>query len=154
MKLQESSENYLENILILQLRQGEVHSIDLANEMNFSKPSISRAVHLLADNGYLEIEDDGRLVLTDLGENTAAHVYQRHLTLQQFLLHLQVDAETAAQDACRMEHVISQETFDAIRNWLTECGIDHPQATPESIFAYNKRLIEAQREQPESESQV
>lgn len=114
MKLAESSEHYLENILILQARKGEVRSIDIAQSMGYSKPSVSRAVHLLKDNGYLSMDVNSIIRLTDKGIKEAKRIYERHIFLREMLLHLGVNDETAAADACRMEHVISPETFDKL----------------------------------------
>lgn len=118
MKLAESTENYLENILILQNRLGEVRSIDIAVEMGFSKPSVSRAVHLLADNGYLIFEENGSIKLTDKGMASASSVYERHLFLHDLLVHFGVSEDVAAEDACRIEHVISEETFLRMKEYF------------------------------------
>jgi len=115
MNIQESGENYLETILILQTKKPEVRSIDIVNELGYSKPSISRAVSILKKNGYINIDDLGNITLTDSGNTIASRMYERHQTLTEYLIVLGVTPETAAQDACRMEHIISQETFDKIR---------------------------------------
>lgn len=115
MKMQESGEDYLEMILMLSKKQGYVRSIDVARGLGFSKPSVSRAIHLLERNGYIRIDGDGTLLLTDFGRETAERIYDRHQTLTNYLIQLGVPAETAAQDACRMEHVISQESFECIK---------------------------------------
>lgn len=115
MVLQESGENYLETILILSERLDRVRSVDVANELGFSKPSISRAVSLLRQNGYLTVDGAGGLHLTETGRDVASHVYERHQVLSQALAALGVDADTAVQDACRIEHIISQESFDKIK---------------------------------------
>lgn len=115
MILQESGENYLETILILSERLERVHSVDVANELGFSKPSISRAVSLLRKNGYITVDGDYSLHLTEQGMEIASRVYERHQVLSQALVALGVDADTAAQDACRIEHVISQKSFDKIK---------------------------------------
>lgn len=115
MILQESGENYLETILILSERLERVHSVDVANELGFSKPSISRAVGLLRKNGYITVDGDYSLHLTEQGMEIASRVYERHQVLSQALVALGVDADTAAQDACRIEHVISQKSFDKIK---------------------------------------
>ena len=106
MKIQESAENYLEAILVLTQKNGQVRSIDVAHYTGFSKPSISRAVGLLRDNGY---------GLTESGMQIATSIYERHTVLTAFLTALGVDAETAAEDACRIEHVLSEETFDKLK---------------------------------------
>ena len=141
MKLQESAENYLENILILGMEQDVVRSIDLANAMQFSKPSVSRAVHLLEDHGMLTIDSDGELLLTEAGEAYAVRVYQRHLALMCWLQSLGVDRQVAARDACRMEHVLSDESFDAIHSDLERRGVLHPEATQESLTAWHNEMI-------------
>ncbi|NLP13781.1 MAG: metal-dependent transcriptional regulator [Clostridium sp.] len=115
MKIQESAENYLETILILQQRNGQVRSIDIANEMNFSKPSISYAMKQLRENGYIEMDDQGYITLTDRGMEIAECIYERHKLLTGYLIALGVDEETAKEDACRIEHVISQKSFEKIK---------------------------------------
>lgn len=118
IKIQESGENYLETILILSQKQDNVRSVDIARELGFSKPSISRAIHILQDNGYLKIDASGLILLTEKGRNTAECIYDRHLTLTKCLQALGVSAETAAQDACRIEHIISQESFECLKQHL------------------------------------
>lgn len=111
LKIQESAENYLEAILVLTQKNGQVRSIDVAHYTGFSKPSISRAVGLLRDNGYVSIDQNGLLGLTESGMQIATSIYERHTVLTAFLTALGVDAETAAEDACRIEHVLSEETI-------------------------------------------
>lgn len=118
MKLQESGENYLETILILQERKKEVRSIDIATELGFSKPSISRAVNLLKTNGYINVDGAGLITFTPAGEAVAQSMYDRHKTLTDYLSLLGVDRDTAAKDACRIEHIISQQTFEKIKEHL------------------------------------
>ena len=121
MKIQESAENYLETILVLSKRKSDVHSIDIVNELGFSKPSISRAVNLLKDNGYIEICNNGCITLTEKGKDIAEQTYERHLLIKSFLIALGVDNEVATNDACRIEHVISPESFGQIKEhyeWL------------------------------------
>ena len=115
MHLQESGEMYLETILILSEKSPFVRSVDVADYMHFSKPSISRAVNLLKDNGYLNVGADGGLTLTDAGREVAETIYERHRVLTAMLIALGVDPEIAAEDACKMEHDISNETFAAIK---------------------------------------
>ena len=115
MKIQESAENYLEAILVLTQKNGQVRSIDVAHYTGFSKPSISRAVGLLRDNGYVSIDQNGLLGLTESGMQIASSIYERHTVLTAFLTALGVDAETAAEDACRIEHVLSEEAFDNLK---------------------------------------
>ncbi len=115
MKIHESAENYIETIYMLKRRQGEVRSIDIANELEFSKPSVSIAMKNLRENGYIEVDHTGYISLTDAGLEIAERMYERHTLLTEFLTGLGVDAETAAEDACRIEHVISAESFEAIK---------------------------------------
>ena len=115
MKIQESAENYLETLLVLQQRNGQVRSIDIVNELNFSKPSVSIAMKNLRENGYVEMDQGGLLTLTDKGRAIAETIYERHTLISRWLIHLGVDPKVAAEDACRMEHVISAETFEALK---------------------------------------
>ena len=115
MKIQESAENYLETILILQRRNGSVRSVDIGNELSFSKPSVSVAMKNLRENGYIEMAANGFITLTDKGRVIAETMYERHTMLSDWLIRLGVDAKTAVRDACRMEHVISAETFEALK---------------------------------------
>lgn len=115
MKIQESAENYLEAILVLTQRNGQVRSIDVAHYTGFSKPSISRAVGLLRDNGFVSIDQNGLLCLTEAGLKIAETIYERHTVLTELLTMLGVSPETAAEDACRIEHVISTETFEKLK---------------------------------------
>ncbi len=115
MHLQESGEMYLETIYILSLRGKGVRAVDVAEYMGFSKPSVSRAVGLLRSGGYLELDESGFLVLTEEGRRVAGKTYERHLFLTDFFVSIGVSAETAAQDACRIEHDISDETFEAMK---------------------------------------
>ena len=115
MKIQESAENYLEAILVLMQKNGQVRSIDVAHYTGFSKPSISRAVGLLRDNGYVSIDQNGLLGLTESGLKIAETIYERHQLLSSWLTTLGVDPKVAEEDACRIEHVISPESFEAIK---------------------------------------
>lgn len=115
MKIQESAENYLETILILKNKNGAVRSIDIANELGFSKPSVSVAMKNLRENGYIEVDSSGYITLLDSGRRIAEKIYERHTTLSKWLVSLGVDAKTAAEDACRIEHIISNESFEAIK---------------------------------------
>ncbi len=115
LKIQESAENYLEAILMLGVHKGEVHSVDIAAKLEVSKPSVSVAMKKLRENGYIQMSGEGHIRLTELGREIAERIYERHTFLTQWLTSLGVDPQIAAQDACRMEHVISAETFDAIR---------------------------------------
>ena len=120
MKIHESAENYLEAILILNRRNGDVHAIDIAAELNFSKPSVSIAMKKLRENDYVEINELGHITLTPAGQEIAERIYERHTFLSAWLISLGVDPIIAAEDACRMEHVISAETFDAIRTFVRD----------------------------------
>lgn len=115
MNLQESGEMYLETIYILSKRMSGVRAIDVCEYMGYSKPSVSRAVGLLKNGGYLTVEDNGYLRLTEEGLFVANKMYERHITLAGFLTRLGVSPDVAAEDACKMEHVISDESFDAIK---------------------------------------
>lgn len=115
MKIQESAENYLETILILQNRKGAVRSIDIVNEMDFSKPSVSVAMKNLRENGYIEMDKNSYITLTDKGRVIAERTYERHTLFSDWLTALGVSPAVAAEDACRIEHVISVETFEAIK---------------------------------------
>lgn len=116
MHLQESGEMYLETIYILTKKNHDVRSLDVAEYMNFSKPSVSRAVSLLRQGGYITVDSDGYLHLTDLGGQIATKIYERHTLLTEFLIQLGVDQETAEADACKIEHDISDKSFEAIKN--------------------------------------
>lgn len=115
MNLQESGEMYLESVYVLTQKIGNVRSLDVAEYMGFSKPSVSRAVGLLKEGGYLVSDGNGYLVLTALGEERARKIYERHTILSEVLVAIGVDPKIAAEDACRIEHIISDETFDAIK---------------------------------------
>ncbi len=116
--LKESGENYLETILILKERKGSVRSIDIANELGYTKPSVSRAVKILADKGLLVMDPGGELVLTDKGLEIANAIYERHRILSEFFVTvLGVDKSLADEDACRIEHVISDESFSKIKEF-------------------------------------
>ena len=115
MKIHESAENYLETILMLKERNGNVRAIDIANELEFSKPSVSVAMKNLRTNGYIQVDDSGSINLLPEGEKIAREVYEKHTLLTQYLINLGVPAEIAAEDACRIEHVISRESFEALK---------------------------------------
>ena len=117
MQIRESAENYLETILILSQRKGkgEVRSIDIVNELEFSKPSVSVAMKNLRENGYITVDKNGYIRLTDKGLEIAEKMYERHTLLSQWLIKLGVDEKVAVEDACRMEHVISAKSFAAIK---------------------------------------
>ena len=115
MKIQESAENYLEAILIVQQRNGYVRSIDIAAELNFSKASVSVAMKNLRENDYISIDDGGMISLMPKGKEIAEKIYERHTLLTEWLIRLGVSPNIAAEDACRMEHVVSEESFTAIK---------------------------------------
>jgi len=115
LKIHESAENYLETILVLSQKQAHVRSIDIANEMDFSKPSVSVAMRNLREGNLIRTDDNGYIHLTDAGREIAETIYERHTLLSQWLMFLGVDEETASEDACRIEHVLSPKTFDAIK---------------------------------------
>ena len=118
MKIQESAENYLEAIFILKKRKGYVRSIDVAAELGYTKPSVSRAMKLLRENDYISVAADGTLNLTDTGQAIAEQMYERHTFLVQFLMDLGLDERIAREDACRIEHVISEETFERLKLFI------------------------------------
>ena len=120
MSIRESGEMYLETILILSRSSSEVHSIDVADYMNVSKPSVSRAVGILKNAGYIVTGKDNSLVLTDMGLEAAERIYDRHITIAEMLRSLGVSEENAVYDACKMEHDISEETFLAFKKHLNE----------------------------------
>lgn len=115
MSLKESGEMYLESIYILSCEKSSVRSTDVAEYMGFSKPSVSRAVGLLKKHGYIEVDANGFITPTHAGQELAEKIFERHTVLSGILMSLGVDSEIAAEDACRIEHVISDSTFDAIK---------------------------------------
>lgn len=122
MKIQRSGEDYLETIYILQQRTGHVRSIDIATEMNYSKPSVSKGMSILRELGYIIMEPDGQIKLTESGEKRAKEVYSRHLVIREFFIRkLGVDASVAEMDACKVEHVISEETYLRLKDFMGEC---------------------------------
>ena len=118
MHLQESGEMYLESIYLLLQNNARVRSIDICEYMSFSKPSVSRAVGLLKNGGFINISDEGFITLTEIGLATAKKVFERHTVITNFLQSIGVSKETAADDACRIEHVISDESFNALKKQL------------------------------------
>lgn len=115
MKIQESAEDYLEAILAIREKKGTARSIDVAHHLNYSKPSVSRAMSMLRENGYVTMDKDGLLDLTDAGMAIASRIYERHRLLTEWLTALGVSPEVAAEDACRIEHDISEETFARLK---------------------------------------
>ena len=128
MKTQESMENYLETIYVLDKKTGYVRSVDVATELGFSKPSISNAMKKLKSEGYVEIEDKGRIVLTEKGKAVAEGTYERHCVISHWLMHIGVSKETALEDACRMEHIISEETFERMKAHHNKWHEIYPEA--------------------------
>ncbi len=115
MKIHQSAENYLETILMITNRNGSCRSIDIANELGFSKPSVSVAMKNLRENGYIDVMGDGKILLLEPGRKVAEELYERHTVLTRAFMALGVEKETASEDACKIEHIISEETFEAIR---------------------------------------
>lgn len=118
MKIHESAENYLEAILMIQKEKGAVRSIDVAHKLSFSKPSVSRAVSLLRENGYINMSRDGLLELTEEGRVIAESMYERHTFISRWLMSLGIPEEVALEDACRMEHDISDITFQKLKELI------------------------------------
>ena len=117
MTVRESGEMYLEAILVLAKKSGYVRSIDVSEYLGYSKPSVSRAMGILREGGYILMEKDGAITLTDSGKKLAETIYERHTVLSDLLIRLGVDEKTATDDACRIEHVISDESFQAIKQY-------------------------------------
>ena len=120
MRIQESGEMYLETILLLSQKSGHVRAIDVGEEMGYSKPSVSRAMGLLKNGGFIVVDADGAITLTDAGREIAEKIYARHTLLTKFLISLGVDEETASEDACKMEHSIGDASFEAIQKFAEE----------------------------------
>ena len=120
MKTQESTENYLETIYILSQSGEPVRSIYIVNELEFTRPSVSVAMKHLRENGLIEIDDDGYITLTESGQKIAASVYERHILISDWLIFLGVDKKTAVSDACKMEHSMSEKSFEAIKKHIEE----------------------------------
>ena len=118
MKVPESAENYLETILVLSLKGDKVRSIDIVNELEYSKPSVSVAMKNLRTKGYILVDDEGYITLTGKGRKIADSMYERHVAISDWLMFLGVDKKTAVHDACKMEHVMSEKSFLAIKNHI------------------------------------
>ncbi|MBE6116092.1 MAG: metal-dependent transcriptional regulator [Erysipelotrichaceae bacterium] len=118
MRLQESGEMYLETILILSQRMENVRAIDIGEEMGYSKPSVSRALKILKENSYINVDKNGYITLSKTGQEIAEKIYERHQVLSEILIKLGIDPEIAIEDACRMEHVISDTSFEAIKKYI------------------------------------
>ncbi len=121
MRLQESGQMYLETILVLTRQMPAVRSIDIVEHMGYSKPSVSRAVGLLKNGGFISVDEDGHITLTDTGREVAEKIYERHTVLTAWLVKIGVDPGTAAEDACRMEHTISDASIAAIKRFVEAC---------------------------------
>ena len=121
MNKTESREDYLETILLLMRKNGGVRSIDISNELNYSKASISRAVGILKENNYISVDRSGQITFTEEGQKRAEAVYDRHITIKSFLKDIVgISSETAERDACKIEHIISDESFEKIKKMVTE----------------------------------
>lgn len=117
MHILQSGEDYLERILMLQKEKGSVRAIDIANSMNYSKPSVSVALKKLKSNGFIEVNDDGIITLTEEGKQKAINVFDRHTIITKFLLHIGVSNDVALKDACKIEHNLSEETFAKLKDF-------------------------------------
>ncbi len=118
MALQESGEMYLETIYVLSEKKGAVRSLDIAEYMDFSKPSVSRAVKLLREGEYISVDKNGYITLTESGKSVAVKIFERHTFLRNLLVSIGVDEQTASADACKLEHSISDESFEALKNYI------------------------------------
>ena len=118
MSIQESGEMYLETIFVLSQKGNPVRSIDISEHMGYSKPSVSRAMGILRSGGYILVDKEGHIILTESGDRVARKIYERHTILSKMLRQLGVDEKTAAEDACKMEHAISDESLEAIRKHM------------------------------------
>ena len=119
MSLQESGEMYLESIFMLSKRSDSVHAIDISEYLGYTKPSVSRAMGILKKDGYIVVEANGHITLTEKGRAVAEEMYERHTVLTEFLMKLGVDEETASADACKIEHVISNRSFNAMKDHIS-----------------------------------
>lgn len=135
--IEESTENYLETIYLLTKKQSEVRSIDIANALGYSKPSVSNAMKKLRTKGYIDMEDRGTVSLTESGRELAIATYDRHCVIHNLLVKLGVDNEIALEDACRMEHVISDETYLAVKKFL----VDNDMVDPELAKAPHSDIL-------------
>lgn len=120
MKIMKSAEDYLEAMLMMQEKHGYIRSVDIAGSLGVSKPSVSYATKRLRENGYIAMAEDGRISLLPKGQEIAERIYERHRVLTRLFIGLGVDEKTAQEDACKVEHDLSKETFDAIRRWTLE----------------------------------
>lgn len=120
MRVTESEENYLESILMIGEKKNKVKAVDIARKLDFSKPSVSYAMKNLQEKGLIEIRDNNDIILTEMGRSIASEIYERHKVVASVFMHLGVDEETAYQDSCEVEHRISQETFDRIKQFAKD----------------------------------
>lgn len=120
MKIKESAENYLESILMLQRKNGTVRSIDIARELSFTKPSVSIAMKSLREEGYVEVDETGNITLTQKGRSIAENMFERHQVLAKALIAIGVDEQTAYEDSCKIEHHISQQSFNKIKEYFSK----------------------------------
>lgn len=127
MALHQSGEDYLETIYMLREKNGLVRSVDIANHLGFSKPSVSRAMSILRTSGHIVMEESGHITLTSQGELVAKQIFQRHSLVSDFLIRLGVSEEVALRDACEMEHCISEETYDCLKRFVEGCERIHPE---------------------------
>lgn len=123
MQIKESAENYLEAILMIKKRKGYVRSIDVATELSFTKPSVSVAMKSFREEGYVTVDDTGGISLTEKGLAIAEKIYERHRIIAKALIALGVDEETASNDSCKIEHDLSNESFEKIKQYLKKCGV-------------------------------
>ena len=123
MKIKESAENYLEAILMIQNKKGNVRSIDVANELSFTKASVSVAMKAFREDGYITVDENGAILLTEKGKQIAEQVYERHRIIAKALIAIGVDEEIALEDSCKIEHDISMETFEKLKAYLIEKNI-------------------------------
>lgn len=119
MKIQKSSEDYLETMLMMEEKHGYIRSVDVAEHLSVTKPSVSYAAKKLRENGYIVMDKDGLITLTDMGMEIASRMYERHKLLSQFLIKLGVNEDIAREDACKIEHDLSQESFNAIKEHVS-----------------------------------
>lgn len=123
MAITEAVENYLETILILSKDQPNIHAIDICSYLGYSRPTVSIILKKMKDDGLVTVDDDNHITLTKTGKAVAEHIYERHKLLSELLIHIGVSKETALKDACKIEHDISDETFEALKNFAAESGI-------------------------------
>ena len=123
MKIHESAEDYLETILILSKDQPNLHAIDICSYLGYSRPTVSIILKKMKDDGLVTVDNDNHITLTETGKAVAEQIYERHKLLSELLIHIGVSKETALKDACKIEHDISEETFEALKNFAAESGI-------------------------------